>query len=1290
MNDEKRVTEDAADSTLGYGAPPSHAEDLARAVAEAVRAGQEELGRLDQRVLEVEARVRDAWPPIARGSRHVDEGDGFATLLAGMASDLRKTMDDSRLALSTFNIVFLGRTGAGKSTLLSALGGLDGELVSDGRSDFTTDVQPLDWQGCRLYDTPGINGWGRTRSRQDLEDAARQAVETADVVLLCFDSQSQQASEFSKVADWVRAYRKPVIAVLNMRAPLWRHPARLPLVTSRQKLSRTAQQHIENITDELMGIGLMGVPVVAIHSKRALFARAAVPYRGALAAELESERRTHGLGYLDRWSNLQVLERLIAASISEGAAHMRLSMLREGYQARLIQWATSIDAQAGEQLKRVIAVEGVVADWLRVLGYPDQTLRERLPRVAAKGVDLLDRLEDARGEPFTAPVSGRLDSHVRHLLSSHVYPLRTKALHAAEDLIVEAFASMKQVSEATFDREVFDQEALAAAVSRVADLAGDFVVDNLDLARLDAQIDLDEFERSVQGVRGDAGRGGRRAANVLKASSILSSSASAVLGVIALTNLWNPVGWTTALIFGALALTSGVLGGFGKWARKRAEKKRVEERSRAIADARQAVRAFFNQVEAEQRGKIVSAAWDNAIEPLTTLLQKAVDDRRGCSALATVADSVRAQAADLAPVTVEPADVIRRATERVFAETKDWDPPTAEAVLRGEDWFFDPMNGGAAPPPLGTDDREMMARAVGDSRGQFARYLDRLAVSEEEPIRRWLADVSNAEALDDAARSGIASAVALLDMPPQVVTIGDYSSGKTSLIKRLLADSAAADIDGLQVSGRSATSDVRRYPYGGWTLVDVPGFQSGSGDHDAAAEEGARSAALLIVVLHVNLFIGDTKRLERLLLGDESGGGKARNTIFAIGRIDEAGADPQLAPRDFVIRRKRKIDELRTILQSRGVTLEPGQVLAVAADPYALVGDAAPVTASEYDDEARVWDGVDSLSSPLLGLGVEARRALAASAAADLTRSVLRESDQRIEDTIGDLGMDIAASIRLEQVVAAAREELRIIRHSIVVRTESVVEHHANEVRAEALGAGPDEIEAMANRLQRWWEDPRLSQALEGLDGEFRDDLDDWARRNQSEFDRELRRLRMDAGDQQGRREGLEAGGAVRGAARGLNETARVVKALGNRDAVYGLVKAAGGKFKPWGAVKLSAKVAKVGAVLGVLAVGFDIADWILTKRKEDQREVARRKADEHVSDTIDQVVASVLGLEDGALAYVDESDAGLAVEVQAFRSGIQGQQATLDAELLRRERVRVLLAGAPAQSGRATEWEQS
>ena len=90
------------------------------------------------------------------------EADGYSFLLGAAVSNLVDKVDRNRAVLSTFNVVSRRRTGAGKSTLLSALGRLDGELVSDGHSDFTTEVRSLDWNGCRLYDTPGINGWGRT------------------------------------------------------------------------------------------------------------------------------------------------------------------------------------------------------------------------------------------------------------------------------------------------------------------------------------------------------------------------------------------------------------------------------------------------------------------------------------------------------------------------------------------------------------------------------------------------------------------------------------------------------------------------------------------------------------------------------------------------------------------------------------------------------------------------------------------------------------------------------------------------------------------------------------------------------------------------------------------------------------------------------------------------------------------------------------------------------------------------------------------------------------------------
>ena len=352
--------------------PLQHQPSLTDAVAEAVAAGLAELTRLDTIVAEAESRLQQAQVDITafRAAESKDE-DGFAVLLDTVVRDLRDRLGESRRVASTFNVAFFGRTGAGKSTLLSALGGLNGHLVSDGRSDFTVDVQPLDWQGCRLYDTPGINGWGRTRPRPDLEEAAREAVEVADVVLLCFDSQSQQASEFVKVAAWVRDYRKPVVAVLNVRNAMWRHPARVAAIAQRQGLARTAQEHADNITSELESIGLYDVPVVAIHAKRSLFARASTPFSGPAAKELEAERSVYGLDYLNRMSNLLVLEGLLSACILEGAANLRLAALREGLQAGLRDWADEIDGLGQHHRNRGKTIEGIVAEGLNILANAD-------------------------------------------------------------------------------------------------------------------------------------------------------------------------------------------------------------------------------------------------------------------------------------------------------------------------------------------------------------------------------------------------------------------------------------------------------------------------------------------------------------------------------------------------------------------------------------------------------------------------------------------------------------------------------------------------------------------------------------------------------------------------------------------------------------------------------------------------------------------------------------------------------------------------------------------------------
>jgi predicted GTPase len=182
--------------------------------------------------------------------------------------EIQRLFKRQRDSLGTVNLVFFGRTGAGKSSLIEALTHGDGESVSRGESDWTVEVRPVAWCGCRLLDTPGINGWGRTEDRSSLERHARKAVEIADIVLLCFDSQSQQEMEFKKVAEWIQAYGKPVIAVLNCRNQHWRLPPREELASQRKSQSQAVHQHEGNIRDGLTNLGLRTGASITVGSSK--------------------------------------------------------------------------------------------------------------------------------------------------------------------------------------------------------------------------------------------------------------------------------------------------------------------------------------------------------------------------------------------------------------------------------------------------------------------------------------------------------------------------------------------------------------------------------------------------------------------------------------------------------------------------------------------------------------------------------------------------------------------------------------------------------------------------------------------------------------------------------------------------------------------------------------------------------------------------------------------------------------------------------------------------------------
>lgn len=85
---------------------------------------------------------------------------------------------------------------------------------------------------------------------------------------------------------------------------------------------------------------------------------------------------------------------------------------------------------------------------------------------------------------------------------------------------------------------------------------------------------------------------------------------------------------------------------------------------------------------------------------------------------------------------------------------------------------------------------------------------------------------------------------------PRMVLTGQYSSGKSTLIKALTDEAAEVVID-----SAVATDQVQVFDWDGLVdLVDTPGVQAGLSDHDRLAEEALRAADLILFAVTVDLF----------------------------------------------------------------------------------------------------------------------------------------------------------------------------------------------------------------------------------------------------------------------------------------------------------------------------------------------------------------------------------------------------------------------------------------------------
>lgn len=1159
----------------------------------------------------------------------------------GEASDLFKRQ---RAVLGTVNIAMFGRTGTGKSSLIEALVHGDGATVSTGESDYTTEVRPVLWHGCQFLDTPGTNGWGRSASREQLESRARQAVEVADIVLLCFDTQSQQKGEFEKIGAWVKEYGKPVVAVLNVRNPFWRRPASVPLGSQRRRLSSTVRQHATNIETELAELGIVSAPIVAISAQRAVYARSTTPYKGPSVEQFNKLRAEFGPETLLHGSNFEVLELVFIEALTLHAPDLRLGMLNAQVRMlieRLIlalENACSESKAAAEILDR--AIEGLFA----VVGYPviGTKPRNALPK-RQNGEDILSWVERARSGPYEVQSHGKLTRFTQQRLEAEIGTLRAQSLSIAEEAVIRAFEERRDLDAKEFSRTVFQNSQIQTVCESVMSETAEFIRRETNLVIDDARLDLEFLISTGPAITGATGNNRRKFGNFVSGGGVLSGLGGTILTFALLDP--EPVSKVVLALSAFLAGIGGmVLGWIGGKLRKKAE----QERQQAWAEAIASTRTYVNDLYDGFARQVSDTATAMAIEAMVQWLSDPLSRVGALWMLSSEGTSTAValrQLKDQLPVKYYPQEALQDAATSTVASIYPNEEGATALALLGESWISDPAGlvadeGTSEPSRTRAYDPGLLQRMFEGVRAFIDRFGDTV---KHGAGTHWLDEIEAVLVEDPDAATAL---IELREYAERGLTrlqfVGDYSSGKTSFVKRLLIDGGLPVPETLEVRADPTTDHLHTYEWEQVLLVDTPGLQSMQDAHGSVVLDAYPDASAIIYLMQPNLLVGSTAGLELILKGDRRRGlvPKLDRTIFVIHRADELGADPEAVPTEYVRLCERKKTELQQALMSRDIHVETDRIFCMSADPFHLVGDRRDVSSSQFD-RFRFWDGFTEFRKTIRAIN-------ARFAGTGSDRSVLEGGLARL----GRLSTSIIAKrdslvardqflARLDSILSTSVAEGERLESELRMKARRMVEDHAFGNLERVAGAASDsELEETVNQLAEWWKLPTFETDVKRWQEEAQRAIEEWCQRSVDLIDRTINapRFRATIADSGSSFDARGFSSPSQGwLGKVMNLVAHPLKGV-TRDVVYWIGKAIGHNFRPWGAVKLAKLLGRVGVVLGVVSTVMDLLEIFRAKKAEKRRDELRKQLRGFVEQSATEVLASLTdGSEeaDGPITYL-------------------------------------------------------
>ena len=827
----------------------------------------------------------------------------FGALVAEIRAELERIHTELLADLGTFNVVLFGLTGVGKSTLIEALTQGGGETVSpEGILDWTKTVNGRGCGPLRVFDTPGFAGLKQQEMQDELEKA-RRAAASADVVVICFDNINQLRVEFETVARWIADYGKLAVAVLNVKDSHWRWPGE-------EDTGEQIAGHARHIREELARVGLPATPVVAVNAQNAMFARTCGMYFGPVPGQCAEYLKKFGAPGLDAISNFSSLEELLTKMVHCGGADLRVGSARRFTAKAVAQAATRLQDMGFWAERNAELAELTVAATLSLTGLP----RAEAPDYEAF-LRRLRKLEGLRGAAFEVPAVPRAVAFGQDLIGSRFRPLERDAVVRAREFVQQKLAERERPADGEFERAVYAHDQMETALSGIVADYQQFLRRSHNVLARDR---YSVFKReNVRPPKVDAERG-----QWLFYTSVGLSAAGILAGFVLAS---NPIGW---LVLGL------ILEGSGKRLMKEARADHERALAEALDSASGAVETAFAELARLTEAEFAQLRRMTLVSGAGTATGEARDWRELQHSCARAARLVWQFHPGHPKAAYHPVRLAWRAVEECEQDRKIRDAVGRDALWLGVERNRRHRTWPRWPRP----DRPDVLSAV----TAFGASLP--APVAPGAAEGWIAAVDRA--LGDDALTQELQALARRE-EPTVVFCGDYDSGKSSLIKRLLGP--RADVP---TSALPDTKRVRAYPYRhGLTLVDTPGFQATAARAANETTWTIATAAVVVLVFTPGLTACDPADLIRVLHGDAASHvpGRAARCLFIVNHADRLGVDPEYDPAGFAEIRELKLDQLRHDV--------PGLAhgVALSAVPFGAL-------------RPRSWDGVHEFAEGLAAL----------------------------------------------------------------------------------------------------------------------------------------------------------------------------------------------------------------------------------------------------------------------------------------------------------------------------------